>query len=661
MAKRYAHLLSPVRIGNTVVKNRMMYPNASPHFLQGPETFPADGYRAFAAQLAKNGAGIITLAEWANYPAQRKGPADVDFTHMQAFDLTDPSVHNYFAMLADEVHFYGSRLLVCTEPQMPEGYSLNGGRGHGGPGGPPKMTEPLPKEMIPQVIDTFLQKLRLYQSFGYDGVAMRVEMQLAPSPNPRQDEYGGNLENRTRFIREVFAAVKKEFGPSFILEVCIAGEQPHGYNGGQIGYGLEDAIAFAKLIDGTVDILQIREKDVTKSHPTGFTFQKGEHAVIGYAEAMKKAGVSKMLLEPIGGFHDPDEMEQYLAEGKCDMFGMARAFMCDQEYGKKVQEGRGEDITPCLFCNKCHGTMTAPFLSFCSVNPLMGYETKLDRMVPPAGPAKKVAVIGGGPAGMRAAMEAADRGHSVTLYEKTGILGGQLIHGDYSSFKWPVGDFKNWLIRQTYQKGIRVILNTAPTPAQIAAEGYDAVIAATGASAKTPDIPDLHDAEGKPLYPTCLDVYGKQEKLGKRVVIIGGSETGIETAMYLCENGHDVTITTRQDEIAKDASHLHYITMAYIAEDGHMAAAWEKYENLTCVVNATTVAVEPGKVTYQTPDGAHTVECDSIVVCGGMEPCLDSALSYAESADQFYVIGDANGCGNLQRCMRDAWSKASLI
>jgi thioredoxin reductase len=533
--------------------------------------------------------------------------------------------------------------------------------GFAGPGRPPMKTEALPKEMMPQVIDTFLKKVRMYQSFGYDGLAMRIEGHLAPAPNARQDEYGGSLENRTRFIREVLAAVKKEFGPSFILEVCIAGEQPQGYTGGRTGYGLEEAIEFAKLIDGTVDILQIREKDITKSHPTGFTFQKGEHAVIGYAAAMKKAGVSKMLLEPIGGFHDPDELEQYLADGVCDMFGMARAFMCDPEYGKKIQEGRGEDIIPCLFCNKCHGTMTAPFLSFCSVNPLMGYEAKLGRMVPPAGESKKVAVIGGGPAGMRAAMFAADRGHSVTLYEKTGILGGQLIHGDYSSFKWPVGDFKNWLIRQTYQKGIKVLLNTAPTAEQIAAEGYDAVIAATGASPKTPNILGLHDENGKPIYPTCLDVYGKQEKLGKRVVIIGGSETGIETAMYLCENGHDVTITTRQDEIAKDASHLHYITMAYINAEGRDAAAWTKYDNLTCVVNANTVAVEPGKVTYETPDGTHTVECDSIVVCGGMDPNLDSALSFADSADQFFVIGDANGCGNLQRCMRDAWSKTSLI
>ena len=661
MAKRYARLLSPVRIGNTIVKNRMMYPNASPHFLQGPETFPADGYRAFAAQLAKNGAGIVTLAEWANYPDQRKGPADVDFTHMQAFDLTDPSVHNYFAKLADEVHFYGSKLLVCTDAQLPQGYSLNGGMGFGGPGGPPQPTEALPVEMIPQVIDTFLQKIRLYQSFGYDGVAMRVEGMLVPSPNERQDEYGGSLENRTRFIREVFAAIKKEFGPSFILEVCIAGEQPGGYTGGRQGYSLAEGIEFAKLIDGTVDILQIREKDMTKSHPTGFTFQKGEHAVIGYAEAMKKAGVSKMLLEPIGGFHDPDEMERYLAEGKCDMFGMARAFMCDQEYGKKVQEGRGEDITPCLFCNKCHGTMTAPFLSFCSVNPLMGYEDKLDRMVPPPGPAKKVAIVGGGPAGMRAAIYAAERGHTVTLYEKTDKLGGQLMHGDYSSFKWPIGEFKAWLIRQTYQKGVNVIMNTAPTPEQLAAAGYDTVIAATGAAPRTPNIPGLHDEAGNPIYPTCLDVYGKQEKLGKRVCIIGGSETGIETAMYLCENGHDVTITTRQDEIAKDASHLHYITMAWVTPEGRMAAAWEKYDNLTCIINANTVAVEPGKVTFDTPDGRQTVECDSIVVCGGMIPQVDSALSYADCADQFFVIGDANGCGNLQRGMRDAWSKAMLI
>ncbi len=658
MAKRYKHLLSPVRIGNVVIKNRMMYPNASPHFLQGPETFPAEGYRAFVAQLARNGAGIVTVAEWDN-PGQRKIPM-ADACRMQSFDLTDPSVHNYFSQMADEVHFYGSKLLIGAAPSFPEGYSFDG-KPPMGPPVPGAVYKAIPKDMIPGVYGAFIEKLKMYRDIGYDGVAWRMEQFLLPDGNARGDGYSGSVENRTRFVVEACQAIKKAMGPDFIIELTIAGEQPGGYSGGQEGYSFGEALEFVKLVDGSADILQIREKDITQSHPTGFTFKKGQHKVIEYSEKIKAAGC-KILTEPIGGFHDPDELEGYIAQGKCDMIGMARAFMCDEEYGKKVYEGRGEDITPCLFCNKCHGTMEPPWLSFCSVNPLMGYEAKIGRMVGEAGSPKKVAVIGGGPAGMRAALYAAQRGHKVTVFEKSDHLGGQLIHGDYSSFKWPVGDFKNWLIAQVGKSpDIEVRMNTAPTPESIEAEGFDAVIAATGAKANIPNIPGLRKEDGSVAYKTCLEVYGHEKELGKSVIIVGGSETGIETAMYLAENGHDVTVLTRQDEIAKDASHLHYITMAYIAPDGRMCAAWEKYDNIRGIVNATTTRVEGGRVTYSAPDGEHTVEADSVVICGGMKPCVEEALEFAGAADSFSIIGDANGAGNLQRCMREAYSRAMML
>ena len=128
---RYKQLLSPIFVGGQIVKNRLTYPNASPHFLQGPETFPADGYRAFAANLAKNGAAIVNFAEWAEYPQQRVGPMDMDMTHMQAFDMTDPAVHNYVSQMCEEVHFYGSKIILTTNLVYPDGFSLYGGPGRG--------------------------------------------------------------------------------------------------------------------------------------------------------------------------------------------------------------------------------------------------------------------------------------------------------------------------------------------------------------------------------------------------------------------------------------------------------------------------------------------------------------------------------------------------
>ena len=349
------------------------------------------------------------------------------------------------------------------------------------------------------------------------------------------------------------------------------------------------------------------------------------------------------------------------------MIGMARAFLCDPEYGKKLYEGRGEDVVPCLWCNKCHGTMSAPYMTFCSVNPVQGIAHKIGKMVDPETTPQKVAVIGGGPVGMKAAIVASERGHDVTLFEKTNYLGGQLIHSDYSSFKWPLKSFKDYLIRRMGQVGVKVMLETEATPQLLQAGGFEAVLAATGATPNVPSIEGLRDEDGrlKPQYKVCLDVYGHEQELGHHVICVGGSETAIETAMYLAENGHDVTLLTRQDELAKDASHLHYITMAWVKTEpdgrSHMAPAWEKYEGIRGILNATTVKVEGNTVTYVQEGQEKTVSGDSVIISGGMNPNVEEALAFGGIVSKFFVIGDANRGGNIQRGMRDAFSKAMMI
>lgn len=666
MSKKYSHLLSPVRVGNTIIKNRMAFSNASPHFFQGPETYPAEGYRSFQARLARNGAAIISLAEWDDYPSQRVSPSD-DGKRMQALDMTDPSVHNYVSQLADEVHFYGSKILVCAQVDMPEGYSLRGGNIFN-PASGPSPAEMLPRERIPEVMDGFIEKLRLYKRCGYDGVTMRLDLDMQPAEHERDDDYGGDtVVARMRFYIELLQRIKEEFGKGFIIEICFAGEQPLGYSGGNPnGYKLEDAVDFALALNGLADILHIREKDMARAHPISYNFTKGDHPTIAYCEAMKKAGVTA-LLAPNGGFQDPDEMEKYIAEGKCDMYYMARAFMADFDYVKKIEAGRGEDIRPCLWCNKCHGTQRekdpSSFLSNCAINPLMGIDYKLPRMIDAKTQRKRVAVIGGGVAGMQAALTAASRGHGVTLFEKTDKLGGQLFHGDHFAFKWPIADYRNWLIRQIEKSAIKVVLNTEPTPEYISELGIDAVIAATGATPNLPSsIEGLRDADGNALYPTCIDIIGHEAELGHKVVIVGGSETGVETAMYLADHGHDVTVLTRQKELAYDASHLHYITMCYIKPEGGFISAWEVYDNIHGITHATTTSVKDNTVTYTDADGSeHTISADSVVICGGMNPCIDEALAYADSAATFYAAGDCNGAGNIQKCTRDAFGKAMMI
>lgn len=668
----YKHLLQPLRVGRHIIKNRLVYPNASPHFLQGPEDFPADSYRAFQGNLARNGAGIVTVAEW-NNPDQRKGPPDMDMTHMQSFDLTNPAVHNYLSQMAEEVHFYGSKLLISLTFGLPKGYSLNGGFSMFPPGA--GHTVPAPVEMIRESVAQSVKTARFYKNLGFDGLSCRCDMSMTPAENPRQDEYGGSLENRTRYLRECLTAIKKELGDSFIIEGVIAWEQPDGYGFTQRvngGYFEKDAVEFIRLTEGVIDILQIRENNGCTSHPTGYTYRPGEHPALDFAARMKKAGV-KMLLEPIGGFQDPEEMERALVEGKCDMFGVARGFLADYEYGEKLYAGRGEDIVPCLKCNKCHGVILPendPWVSVCSVNPVMGKVERIGRMTANRDTTpRRVAVIGGGPAGIRAALYAARLGHEVTLYEKTDTLGGQLFHSEYFSFKWPVWEYRNWLVSQLDKSGVNVRMNTAPTPEQIEAEGYYAVIAALGATARIPDgIEGLREENGalRAGVMTCLDAIPREKELGKRVVIVGGSEVAMETAMFLCENGHEVTVLTRQKELGHNASKLHYITMAWVKHNPDGTAeespAWERYSNLRGIVNATTTRIGDGTVQYRDENGQeHSIEADSVLLSGGMTPLTEEAMAFAGRSPKFFAVGDCNFAGNLQVCNEQAYATAMNI
>ncbi len=665
MSKRYEHLLSPIKIRGMVLKNRFWSGNALPHFLQGPESWPSEQVINHMVRMAQNGAAVVTFADW-TVPTQRESKNE-DGRRFPMYDITDPSLQNYMCQMADQVHYYNSRISIAIMPfGYKEGWDVSYHpaqiRDTGSKVGQflndnPEVVgkvkqsarfgnveiQEMTHEMIADCIEQQAQRILYYKTMGFDMCTLHFAYNLtlfsrflSPIGNTRTDEYGGSVENRCRFLIELCTRIRELCGKDFPIEVQISGREEGGYD-------VDELVQIAKIVEDHVDVFQLRDGNANLSHPVGYNSEEHKYITLPYAEAIKKSG-SKILCNVIGGYQVLDEAEEMIATGKADIMGAARAFICDFDYYKKALEGRGEDVVPCVRCNKCHvPSVTDTWLSFCTVNPEMGIAHKLDFLNEPAGDPKKVAIIGGGPGGMRAAIYCAERGHDVTLYEKTDYLGGQLKHADYFSFKWPLRRYRLWLIAQMNKKGVKVVLNTEATPEMLKPQGYDVAIIAIGALPKMPPIKGIEKASDH------FAVWGNEDSYGKRVVVIGGSESGCETAMHLAENGHECTVLTRNSILAPDTTPIHY------RQD--FTNYHSKLENFHAIKEVSTTEVGDGWVKYVDKDGVeHTIECDSVIALGGMKPLQDEAMTFHGAADRIFMVGDCYEVGNLREVNRDAYA-----
>ena len=676
---KYKNLLSPISIRGHIIKNRMESSNSSPHFLQGPEPYPADGLFTHYVNRAKSGAAIVTISginTLAGMPENLS--SDVDVSHFPDFNLYDSKCQNYLIQLTEAIHFYGAVVSVglftagahfpiqkpngeiemvsglsipaptmnteAPSPQLPEGalspnmlQMLN------------YVTDDLPIENMEKIAESFAQQAGILQRLGFDMVTLHMAYRaqllgqfFSPLTNKRTDEYGVTLEGRAKFPLMVLRKIRERTGNNFIIEVQLSGEEDGGYT-------KEDALAFLRMADGLIDIAQIRYGEGDDNHPTGLNLEATPF--LSLAEYFKKSGVP-MQVASVGGYQDPDLSEKAIAEGKIDIVSMARAWISNPSYGRLVEEGRREDIVPCLRCNKCHGRgENDPFASVCSVNPTIGLEHHLSGMILPVMRKKRVAIIGGGPAGMRCALDLYDRGHTPVIYEKKSCLGGALCHADYADFKWPLRDYKDYLIRQVNKRGIEVHCNTEISPQEIAVCGYDVVVAALGAVPTLPPIKGLADAD--PVF--YQKAFAFPETLGENVVIIGGGEIGVEIGMYLSRKGHHATVLEMREKLAADATKIHYYSM--------LEAAWKK-EPLFCGVTGVHVqAVAAAEVIYYySRDGKeYTVPYDSLVVAAGSRPLQAEAMAFRDCAPQFFVIGDCQKPASVQQATRAAYGTACQI
>ena len=517
------------------------------------------------------------------------------------------------------------------------------GKAPAGPFGGPQRY--MTREIMDEYIEATIAHAKEYRALCYDGGYLDLSHNfpigqfLRACVNHRTDEYGGSLENRMRFPIEVIKKLREAMGESFIL--CINSPVLDGDSCGD-GMTLDELVVFLKEIQPYIDLFHLRRRIPDHKKPPE-TCQGAE-----YSAYLKSKGVTVPIAISTP-YKDLDKLEEIIAGGQADFSAPGHLFISNENLGSILRNGNGEDLNPCIECHCCRGTSsTGEWDSACTVNPEMGLEYRLHKIKRPPERHKRVAVIGGGPGGMKCAMYLKDRGHEPVIFEASDALGGQIKMAKYPEFKWELLRYLEFLKAQIQKRGIEVRFNTRATPETIEQENFDAVVAAVGAVPKKPAIPGAES-----VYWNPVNIYGNEDQLGRRVVVVGGASSATEAAAHLSQKGREVIQLSRKDCLGYDLNPIRMIPYMNILSNT---------SGVDPIYLAVTTEVGPDHVTYVDPEGvSHTIECDDVVLSGGMSPCSEQAAAFASCAPEFYMIGDCRQNGTMRNAIRDAFGAAMQI
>lgn len=627
-------VLQPVRIGGVLLKNRIVSAPTTMHSLSNGELYPTEDAISFFESRARAGVGMVTVA------GLKVGKDVADDGQNTAWDVNQPNHRNKLMELVERVHFYGAKISMELIGIFPEGYTVSDGCSIMGWATGHEIT----REAMETFKEEWAQAAADLVDCGFDAILIHaghsvpLAQFLSPLTNKRTDEYGGSTENRCRYLIEILDAIRARVGKKLLIEVRISGTE---FEEG--GIDLEEGIRIGEQIQDHLDILQVsagmhNPKWMTWVHPCGFRPPMPNVCV---AEAFKKTGKFHVPIVTLGAIDSLESAEKIIEDGKADLVTMARSLIADPELIHKGVKGKTEDVTPCIKCMRCHDSTVYGHHFQCAVNPTAGLEASLQKLVQAPGACKKVAVIGGGPAGMKAACVAADRGHQVTLFEQSDRLGGMLHYAGYFSFKYPVKDYMNWLIRQVNKRPIEVKLGQKAVPETVA--GYDAVLVAIGAEPLILPVPGVQEAK------VAIETLGHEEELGDSVILIGGGQVGCETALHYASLGKKVTVVEMQSELAPDAS---------TTGRNELLTEIEKEKNFITLTGAKCVSVTATSVTYEKDGKQETITADSVVLSAGMRSKTQEADSFIGTAMDFAEIGDCVRARTVEYATKEAYYAA---
>lgn len=645
MKRDYPNLCKPLKIGRLTLRNRMCSAPLGATDVDAQGT-PGPRTLGFYEARAKGGAAIVTVSELVVHP-------ETDGSQMLHLSLKTPGQLGAFTYVADAIKRHGAlaSIELSHSGQYAGTYMVDKKKkGDLHQFGPSDGVRPdgipvkaLTKEQIASIVAAYAEAAGLAKRAGFDmcmvhaGHGWLINQFLSPYFNHRTDEYGGPLENRVRFAREILTAVRAEVGPGFPIELRMSGSEL--FDG---GYDLDEGCRIAHALEDLVDIIHVSagsyQFGFSITHPSMFR----EHGCNVYLAEEIKKHVS-VPVATIGGLSDPDQMEEIIASGKADLVVMGRALLADPELPNKVMANEGDDIVRCMRCFVCMAERPVTQTRRCALNPRIGRELEgLD--IVPAARKRKVLVVGGGIAGMVAARTAALRGHDVTLCEANDTLGGILRTEAVLPFKQDMYHLGVTYAHLCEKAGVDIRLNT-PVDAAFADEfGADACIVAVGSEAMKFPVPVSDDA----VVRSIDELYLEGAPVGEEVVIVGGGLTGCECALLMAGKGKKVHLVEMRDGLAIDANIRHRpILLAQIEEAG-----------VDVALNACAQAVTADGVTVA-QDGAERLIAGDTVVCAiGQRSRTAAADALRDAAPFVRIIGDAKRPSNITNAVYEGFHAA---
>ena len=637
-------ILQPIVVGGQTFKNRIMFPPLTTGYEKNGMISEQD--TGFYTRLAKGGVGYIVLGDVAPINSFSPTPKLFDDSQIPAFKALADSVHAYGTKLGIQIFHPEYDVDAINSLFMQKKFDEMRQRLHHDM---MFFTDEVSEEMLMAIIDKMCACAVRAQKAGVDVIQIHGDRLngclCSTRMNHRTDKFGGSLENRVRFARMLTRAIRKAV-PDMVIDYKLSIVTPQRGKG---GIDEADAVQFAQwLVEDGVDMFHVAQAN----HTGNMADTIPPMGVQPYGFFVKIAGdIKKAVNVPVsavGRIVDAEMAERVIESGMADMVAMGRPLLADPDWGTKIAAGKACDIRRCISCNKgcTDAIQNRQFLS-CVLNAENGYENT--RSIQPAAQKKKIAVLGGGPAGLEAARVAALRGHDVTLFEKTTTLGGQLNIACVPPRKEEMRRAAQDLIHAVCNAGVHLCMGQTRTAEQLKDAGFEAVINAVGAHSAAPRIPGIDSVNVADAWKVLA---GEQQVYGT-VAVIGGGMVGCETAEYLAARGCKVSVIEMMDKIAAGES----TTILPTLLENYKTYGVEQYPS------HKVKEFRMDAVVCENKDGAEvTIPCDYIVLAMGARSNEFDAAALEAASIPVYSIGDAAGkAADISNAIRTGYDTACQL